>query len=68
MTKESFEALRAYMKKHAIKPDKNNQYNVLDLLSLPLSETYRGFLLETHSEEWVKGLEEAIRDRKSGKN
>ena len=68
MNREALEAISRWVRKNAIKPDENDKYNLLDLLSLPLSETYRALLLETHSEEWIKGLEEAIRIHKDNKN
>ena len=68
MNREALEAMSRWARKNAIKPDENDKYNLLDLLSLPLSETYKDILRENHSEEWIKGLEEAIRDRKDNKN
>jgi hypothetical protein len=47
-----------------IKPDNKGNYNILDLLNAPFSEEYKSILRKNHSDEWIKNLENHVKERK----
>lgn len=60
MQKEKIRELEEWVKEKAIKPI-DGKYNVLDMLSVPFSDTYKNILRRWHTEEAIELLEETVR-------